>query len=74
VVDAVRQIAADRGVPIARVALASVLSNPVVSCPIVGATKPNHLEDAVAALEVSPSADEIAALEAPYTTQDNYWW
>lgn len=74
VVDAVHQIAADRGVPMAQVALAWVLSKPVVSCPIVGATKPKHLEDAVAALEVSLSADEIAALEAPYTTQDNYWW
>jgi aryl-alcohol dehydrogenase-like predicted oxidoreductase len=45
-----------------------------VSCPIVGATKPQHLDDAVGALEVSLSADEMATLEAPYTTQDNYWW
>jgi aryl-alcohol dehydrogenase-like predicted oxidoreductase len=74
VVDAVHQIAADRGAPMAQVALAWVLSKPVVSCPIVGATKPKHLEDAVAALEVSLSVHEIAALEAPYTTQDNYWW
>jgi aryl-alcohol dehydrogenase-like predicted oxidoreductase len=74
VVDAVQQIAEDRGVPMAQVALAWVLSKPVVSCPIVGATKPKHLEDAVAALEMSLSADEIAALEASYTTQDNYWW
>jgi aryl-alcohol dehydrogenase-like predicted oxidoreductase len=74
VVDAVHQIAEDRGVPMAQVALAWVLSKPVVSCPIVGATKPQHLDDAVGALEVSPSADEMAALEAPYTTQDNYWW
>ncbi|WP_328995984.1 aldo/keto reductase [Kribbella sp. NBC_01245] len=74
VVDAVHQIAEDRRVPMAQVALAWVLSKQVVSCPIVGATKPKHLEDAVAALEVSLSADEIAPLEAPYTTQDNYWW
>jgi 1-deoxyxylulose-5-phosphate synthase len=51
-----------------------VLSKPVVSCPIVGATKPKHLDDAVAALDVKLTEDDITALEEPYTAQDNYWW
>jgi aryl-alcohol dehydrogenase-like predicted oxidoreductase len=51
-----------------------VLSNPVVSIPIVGATKPHHLADAVAALDLTLTDAEIAELEQPYTPQDNYWW
>jgi aryl-alcohol dehydrogenase-like predicted oxidoreductase len=51
-----------------------VLSKPVVACPIVGATKAKHLDDAVGALEVKLTEGEIAALEEPYTAQDNYWW
>jgi 1-deoxyxylulose-5-phosphate synthase len=51
-----------------------VLSKPVVSCPIVGATRPNHLPDAVAALDLAPTGEEIAELERSYTPQDNYWW
>ena len=74
VVDAIQQIAEARGVPMAQIALAWVLSKPVVSCPIVGATKPHHLQHAVAALDVTLSEDEILALEQPYTAQDNYWW
>ena len=74
VVDAVHQIAGGRGVPMAQVALAWVLSKPVVSCPIVGATKPTHLQDAVAALDIALTQDETHALEAPYAAQDNYWW
>ena len=74
VVDAIQQIAEARGVPMAQIALAWVLSKPVVSCPIVGATKPHHLQHAVAALDVTLSEDEIVALEQPYTAQDNYWW
>ena len=74
VVDAVHRIADARGVPMAQIALAWVLSKPAVACPIVGATKPKHLEDAVAAMEVDLTKDEIAALEEPYTAQDNYWW
>jgi aryl-alcohol dehydrogenase-like predicted oxidoreductase len=58
----------------AQIALAWLLSKSVVSCPIVGATKPKHLQDAVAALEVTLTEDEITALEEPYTAQDNYWW
>jgi aryl-alcohol dehydrogenase-like predicted oxidoreductase len=51
----------------AQVALAWVLHNPVVSAPIVGATKPHHLADAAAALDVALTAEEIAALEDAYT-------
>ena len=74
VVDAIHRIADARGVPMAQIALAWVLSKPAVACPIVGATKPKHLADAVAALEVKLSEDETRALEEPYTAQDNYWW
>jgi aryl-alcohol dehydrogenase-like predicted oxidoreductase len=74
VVDAVAKIAEDRGVPMAQVALAWVLSKPVVSCPIVGATKPHHLADAVAALDLTLTDSETAELEQPYAPQDNYWW
>lgn len=74
VVDAVQRVAAQRGVPMAQVALAWLLSKPVVACPIVGATRPTHLSDAVAALDIELSAEELATLESPYTPQDNYWW
>jgi aryl-alcohol dehydrogenase-like predicted oxidoreductase len=53
----------------AQVALAWVLKNPVVTAPIVGATKPHHLADAAAAVEVQLTDEEIAALEEPYTPQ-----
>jgi 1-deoxyxylulose-5-phosphate synthase len=66
VIDAVRKVAEARGVPNARVALAWLLSKPAVSAPIVGATKMNHLDDAVAAVDLELTAEEIAALEAPY--------
>ena len=74
VVEVIHAIAGARGVPMAQIALAWVLSKPVVSFPIVGATKPHHLRDAVAALDITLTDGEIAALEAPYTPQDNYWW
>jgi aryl-alcohol dehydrogenase-like predicted oxidoreductase len=67
IVEAVQQVADARGVPMAQVALAWVLQNPVVAAPIVGATKPHHLPDAAAALEVRLSDDEIRTLETPYT-------
>lgn len=67
VAEAVQHVAEARGVPMAHVALAWVLKNPVVSAPIVGATKPHHLPDAVAALDVKLTDDEIRTLEAPYT-------
>jgi len=74
VIDAIQAIADNRGVSMAQVALAWLLSKGVVSCPIVGATKPRHLQEAVSALDVQLSSDEVAALEQPYTAQDNYWW
>jgi aryl-alcohol dehydrogenase-like predicted oxidoreductase len=74
VVDAVQKVAEARGVPMAQVALAWVLSKPVVSAPIVGATKPRHLADAVAALDLTLTDDEIARLEQPYTPQAAYWF
>jgi 1-deoxyxylulose-5-phosphate synthase len=67
IVDAVSGIAAARGVPRARVALAWLLSKAAVTAPIIGATKPGHLDDAVAAEELTLSEDEIAQLEKPYT-------
>jgi aryl-alcohol dehydrogenase-like predicted oxidoreductase len=66
VVDRVVEIAAERGVPAAQVALAWLLHKPGVTAPIVGATKLAHLEDAIAAEAVPLSADEIARLEEPY--------
>jgi aryl-alcohol dehydrogenase-like predicted oxidoreductase len=66
VVDTVKQIAGQRGVTRAQIALAWVMQKPGVTAPIVGATKLAHLDDAVAALAVKLTAEEIAALEAPY--------
>ena len=66
VVDAVLSVASDRGVAPAQVALAWVLANPVVTSPIVGATKPHHLDDAVAALTLELDDAEIATLEEHY--------
>ncbi len=67
IVDAVGEIAAKRGVSRAQVGLAWVLSKQAVSAPIVGATKPHHLDEAIAAVDLELSEDEIARLEAPYT-------
>ena len=66
IVDAVGRVAADRGVPRAQVALAWLLAKEAITCPIVGASKPGHLTDAVAALEIDLGDAEIAALEGPY--------
>ncbi|MET7383927.1 aldo/keto reductase [Streptomyces sp. NPDC005385] len=66
VVDAVARIAADRGVPRARIALAWLLRRSTVTAPIVGATKPSHIDDAVAALDVELTDKETAELEQPY--------
>jgi 1-deoxyxylulose-5-phosphate synthase len=67
IVDAVRRVAEARGVPMAQIALAWVLTNPVVDAPIVGPTRSQHLADAVAALDLRLSAEEVAALEQHYT-------
>ncbi|HET7308365.1 MAG TPA: aldo/keto reductase [Gammaproteobacteria bacterium] len=66
VVDVVRAIAAERNLAPAQIALAWLLGKPAVSAPIVGATKLPHLEQAIAALDVTLSEDEVAQLEAPY--------
>jgi aryl-alcohol dehydrogenase-like predicted oxidoreductase len=70
IVDAVQAIAEQRGVSMAQVAMAWVLSKAVVSAPIIGATKPHHLADAVAALAIELSDDEIRSLEAPYMPRE----
>jgi aryl-alcohol dehydrogenase-like predicted oxidoreductase len=66
VVQAVADVAKARDLPNAQVALAWMLAREAVTAPIVGATKPGHVEDAVAALDIDLSDDEAAALEAPY--------
>lgn len=66
VLDAVLEVAEKRGIAPAQIALAWLLHQPGVTAPIVGATKPEHLEEAVRALDVRLDNDEIAALEEPY--------
>jgi 1-deoxyxylulose-5-phosphate synthase len=66
IVSRVADLAGKRSVAPAQIALAWLLRNPVVTSPIVGATKPQHLSDAIAALDVDLSPDEIAYLEEPY--------
>ncbi len=66
VVDRVGEIAEQRGVSRAQVALAWVLGKSTITAPIVGATKPHHLPDAVAALSVHLTPEEVASLEEPY--------
>jgi 1-deoxyxylulose-5-phosphate synthase len=73
VVSAVQRISEARGVTMAQVALAWVLKNPVVSAPIVGATKPHHLPEAIAALDLHLAEDEIRSLEEPYTPHGPSW-
>ena len=67
VVDTVRAIANERSLQPAQIALAWLLGKPAVSAPIIGATKPRHLDEAVPALEVALTADETARLEAPHS-------
>jgi aryl-alcohol dehydrogenase-like predicted oxidoreductase len=62
----VYEVADSRGLPMAQVALAWILAKPVVTAPIIGATQPHHLDDAVAALSVQLTADETRRLEAAY--------
>ena len=66
IAERVAEIADRRGVPRAQVALAWVARNPVVTAPIVGASKPQHVDDAVAALELELGEDEVRHLEEPY--------
>jgi aryl-alcohol dehydrogenase-like predicted oxidoreductase len=67
IVTAVKQVADHRGVPRAQVALAWVAQRDGITAPIVGASKPQHLDDAVAAIELALTADEMATLEAAYS-------
>ena len=70
VVEAVGRVAQERGVPRATVALAWLLQRPGVTAPIIGATKPHHLHDAVAAFDLELTTEEIEALEAPYVPHE----
>jgi aryl-alcohol dehydrogenase (NADP+) len=66
VVDCVEQVAAARGIPPAQIALAWVLSKPGVTAPIIGASKPHHLDDAMAALSVKLTEEELQKMESVY--------
>ena len=66
VADAVAAVAKRRGVPRAQIALAWVLRNPAVTSPIIGATKPHHIDDAVAAGDLELTDEEVKTLEDPY--------
>jgi 1-deoxyxylulose-5-phosphate synthase len=65
-IERVSELAEARGLPMAQVALAWMLSKPIVTAPIIGATKPHHLDDAIAALSVQLTPEEIQRLEEPY--------
>jgi 1-deoxyxylulose-5-phosphate synthase len=69
VLEALRSVAAARGEAPAQVAIAWLLSKPAVTAPIVGVTKPHHLDDPLKAIENPLSDEEIATLEAPYAAQ-----
>lgn len=66
VVERVAKVAGDKGLPMSQIALAWVLHQDVITAPIIGASKPHHLEDAVAALSLKLTPEEIASLEEPY--------
>ncbi|HEY1683793.1 MAG TPA: aldo/keto reductase [Tepidisphaeraceae bacterium] len=66
VVNRLGEVAAAQNIPMAQAALAWQFTKPYITAPIIGATKPHHLKDAIAATEISLSAEEIAKLEEPY--------
>ena len=66
IISALAELAQQRGVSMASLALAWHYTKPAVAAPIIGATKPHHIEAAVAALDIGLTADEIAAIEGPY--------
>lgn len=70
IISRLTELAAQRNLPNAQVALAWLLSKPAITAPIIGASKPGHLEDAVAALSVKLTGDEINRLEEPYRPQN----
>ncbi|WP_181707784.1 aldo/keto reductase [Chthonobacter rhizosphaerae] len=74
VIEAVGKVAESRGLGRAQVALAWLLAKPGVTAPIIGATKMSHLDDALSALGVTLSAEDIAALEAPYVPHPVAGW
>jgi aryl-alcohol dehydrogenase-like predicted oxidoreductase len=74
VINAVQHLAEARGVTMAQIALAWVLRAPLVSAPIVGATKPHHLTEAVGALALELEDEEVEALEAPYHQYGPSWY
>jgi aryl-alcohol dehydrogenase-like predicted oxidoreductase len=72
--DAIQRIADTRGVSMAQVAMAWVLKHPVVDAPIVGTTKGHHLADAVRALDLKLTDDEITTLAQPYGLRQPTWF
>jgi aryl-alcohol dehydrogenase (NADP+) len=68
IVERVAEVAGQRGVTMAQIATAWMLSKPVITAPIIGATKARHIDDAVAAVDLELSSEEIARLEEPYQT------
>jgi aryl-alcohol dehydrogenase-like predicted oxidoreductase len=72
IVEAVAAVAKARGVSQAQVALAWLHHNPVVAAPIIGAGQSDHLDDAIASLDLELTDDEIAMLEAPYTPRYDF--
>jgi 1-deoxyxylulose-5-phosphate synthase len=74
VVNAVQRVAEARDATMAQVALAWVLNNPLVCAPIIGATKPHHLPEAVAALDLHLTEEETRSLEEPYTPHGPSWF
>ena len=70
IVDALQQVAADLGKPMAQVAMAWLLSRPGITAPIVGVTRLAQLSDAVAAIDLSLDAETIAKLESPYVPRE----
>jgi aryl-alcohol dehydrogenase-like predicted oxidoreductase len=74
IIEANATVAAARGISPAETALAWLLAKPGVTAPIIGATKPAHLEAAIRALELELTAEEMAALEAPYSPRPIRGW
>jgi aryl-alcohol dehydrogenase-like predicted oxidoreductase len=72
IVDALRALAAERAVPPVQIALAWLLGKPAVSAPIIGATRPDHLDDAIAAADLALSDEEVAKLETPYRAHEPF--
>jgi len=74
VIDAVQKLAEARGVSMAQIALTWVLRNPLVTAPIVGATKPHHLPEAVDAIGLALTEEEVQDLERPYEEHGPSWY